>query len=108
MDMMVNFILGSMMLAGISGVTIGLGGDEERMCGVVAGVVAFIAGAVTPVFEFVLAAGAVLWLVSFGLTVLFQSDGAVKSTGRVGVGVPGASYPLGGFKKPTIKNMVKM
>lgn len=27
---------------------------------------------------------------------------------RVGVYMPGASYPLGGFKKPTIKNMVKM
>lgn len=108
MDNVIMTMMLSMLLAAISGVTIGLGGDDEKKCGVAAGVAAFIVGYLTPIYNFVLAVGAILLFISLGLTLLFQSGDTVKSTGRVGVGVPGESYPMDGFRKPTIKNMVKM
>ena len=50
--------------------------------------------------------------IAVGLIAWACSDSFPKADTRsnkgVGVYMPGASYPLGGFKKPTIKNMVKM
>ena len=50
--------------------------------------------------------------VALGLIAWACSDSFPKADTRsnrgVGVYMPGASYPLGGFKKPTIKNMVKI
>ena len=105
---MANFITVSMMLSGISGMVIGFGDDKERVYGIALGLVALIMGVITQIANFVLGVDFILWLIAIGLATLFQSNGAAtKGTGRVGVGVPGASYPLGGFKKPTIKNMTR-
>lgn len=105
---METMITASFILAGISGSTIVMDGETEKKIGVATMAGSFIAGAITPIFDFVLGVGFIIWIVALGLTALFQSGDTTKGKGSVGVEMPGAKYPLGGFKKPTIKNMVKM
>lgn len=108
MDMTVTMIMISLILSGVSGATIAMGNEDDKKYGVVAATVAFIIGAITPIFDYVLVTGLIIWFVSLGLTTIFQDTETTKRKGKVGVEMPGAKYPLGGFKKPTIKNMVKM
>lgn len=90
----------SMFLMSLSGAAMATGYEKH---GIAVGAIGYILSIFSPIIMYVFVANMIIWAVSFGIGKMFSNTTPTKS---VGVYMPGAKYPLGGFKKPTIKNML--
>ena len=94
----------SISLAAASGVLLGSG--ESELGGAITAVLCLIASLFTPIIEGLLTICGVLWVSVFMVSLMLRVDSSGHESSYVGVRMPG-NYPLGGFKKPTIKNMTR-
>ena len=99
-----EFVFISIILSAASGVHIGSGESEHG--GVVSAVLCVVASLLTPITKDLLTICGVLWVSVCVVSLMLRSNSSGSGSSYVGVRMPG-NYPLGGFKKPTIKNMTR-